>query len=101
MAERTVPAVLQISSAPSRTAYDAVDRIAGIDIGRPSGLIVHAAAEQADGKVLIVDVWESDAAMDAFERDRLVPAFAALPADPRGVMPERPVRHPAFVVVKG
>lgn len=101
MAEHAVPAVLQVSSAPSRAAYDAVDRVAGIAVGRPSGLIVHAAAEQADGKVLIVDVWESDAAMDAFERDRLLPAFAALPADPRGVMPERPVRHPAFVLVKG
>jgi hypothetical protein len=101
MAEHAVPAVLQVSSAPSRAAYDAVDRVVGIAANRPAGMIAHAAAEQADGTVLIVDIWESGPAMEAFEHDRLMPAFAGFPEDPRGLMPERPVPHPAFVVVRG
>jgi quinol monooxygenase YgiN len=92
--------VLQVSTAASRAAYEAVERIVRIADDRPAGMIVHAVAEDAGGSVLIVDVWESDAAMDVFERERLLPAFAALPADPRGAMPERPVRHPAFLVVR-
>lgn len=92
--------LIQVSSAPSRAAYDAVEEIVGVAGTRPAGVIVHSAAELADGTVLIVDVWESGEAMDEFERDRLLPAFAQFPAGPAGVMPERPVRHPAFITVR-
>jgi hypothetical protein len=94
-------AILQVSSAPSRAAYDAVHGVLGLTSDRPAGMIVHAAAEQADGSVLIVDVWDSDSAMDTFERDQLFPAFEALPGGPGAAMAQRPVRHPAFEIVKG
>jgi hypothetical protein len=90
-------AVVQVSSAPSRDAYDAVDRVVNLSGNRPAGMLIHAAAEQADGTVLIVDVWESDAAMDAFEVGRLLPAFASMPA---GIMSAAPTRHQAFHLVK-
>jgi quinol monooxygenase YgiN len=89
--------VLQVSTAPSREAYDVVDRVVDLSGDRPAGMLIHAAAEQTDGRVLIVDVWESDEAMDAFERGRLLPAFSAIPAE---VMPDPPTRHQAFHLVR-
>ena len=90
-------AVLLVSSAPSRAAYDAIDSVLDLVGHRPGGMIVHAAAEQADGTVLIVDLWESETAMDAFEQGRLLPAFAAVPSVH---MSEPPIRHDTFQVVK-
>jgi hypothetical protein len=91
-------AFILVSSAPSRPVYDAVDRMVDLSGDRPTGMILHAAAEQADGTVLIVDAWESEEAMDAFERGRLLPAFAAMPGAP---MPVPPTRHPVFHLVRG
>jgi quinol monooxygenase YgiN len=91
-------AVVQVTNAPSRQAYDSMEQAVNVAGERPAGLIVHAAAETEDGSVLIVDVWESDAAMDAFERERLFPAFQA------GGMGELtqalPTRHQAFAIVR-
>lgn len=93
-------AVVQVSNAPSREAYEAIDKLIDLTGNRPPGMVIHAAAEAGDGSVLIVDVWESDAAMDAFERERLFPAFQA------GGMAESmqqspPTRHPTFQLVRG
>ena len=88
-------AILQVSSAPSRAMYEAVDGALGLAADRPDGMLVHAAAEQADGTVVIVDVWETPAAMDAFERDRLFPTFARLERP----MVDPPTRLEAFQVV--
>ena len=90
-------AIVQVTSAPSRAAYDAVQHIVRLDRDRPAGMIVHAAAEQADGSVLMVDVWDSHAAMDAFEHDRLFPAFASMPVNP---MQEPPARLEIFELVR-
>ena len=52
--------------------------------GRPAGgltLIVHAAGE-ADGVWHIVEVWDSEAYADAFDRDVLVPAIEAATGRP-------------------
>jgi hypothetical protein len=57
-------AVLQVSEAPSRAAYDAV--LEALGGARPDGRLLHAAAELPDGRVQIVDVFESGAALDAF-----------------------------------
>ena len=56
--------LLQVSEAPSRRDYDEVVKILGD--GRPAGRLVHAAAELPDGRVQIVDVFESQDAVDAF-----------------------------------
>jgi hypothetical protein len=92
--------VLQVSNAPSRQAYEAIEKSVNLTGNRPPGLLIHAAAETADGGVLIVDVWDSDAAMDACERERLLPAFQA------GGMAESmqqtpPTRHQTFHLVRG
>jgi hypothetical protein len=52
---------------------DAVTEEMGVDTNPPEGLIVHTHYEE-DGRVKILDVWESAALRDAFEADRLRPA---------------------------
>lgn len=56
--------LLQIAYAPNRHAYDSVAEILGA--GRPPGRLVHAAAELPDGRIQIVDVFESQEALDTF-----------------------------------
>lgn len=88
-------AILQLSSAPSRAMYEAVERAVGLDLDRPAGMLVHAAAEQADGTVVIVDLWEEPTAMDVFERERLFPVFARLERP----MVEPPARLATFELI--
>ncbi|MFH1474614.1 MAG: hypothetical protein ABIG85_02015 [Chloroflexota bacterium] len=93
-------AVVQVTNAASREAYEAISKLIDFPGNRPAGLVIHTASEETSGSVLIVDVWESDAAMDAFERERLLPAFQA------GGMAESmqqtpPTRHQTFQVVRG
>lgn len=91
-------ALMMVSNAPSRDAYDAIERLVDVTGDRPPGLLVHSAAETADGTVLVVDIWESDAAMDAFERERLFPAFAV--GGMADAMQAPPTRHVAFSLVR-
>lgn len=69
-------AIVQVSSAPSRAEYEQVLGLVGLDENRPAGLILQTAAEQADGQVQIVTVWESAEAATTFVESRLFPAFA-------------------------
>ena len=92
-------AFIQVSSAPSRDAYMAVEKVLDLAGNRPTGMVLHAASETGDGSVLIVDVWESDAAMDAFERQRLFPALET--GGQAAAMQAPPIRHHAFALVRG
>jgi quinol monooxygenase YgiN len=75
-------AVVLITNAPSREAYEAIDREVGS--AAPHGCIVHTASEVDDG-IRIVDVWESKQHIEEFFQSKLGPAFAKL-----GVEAERP-----------
>lgn len=66
-----------VSEAPSRELYESISERVNLVGDRPRGLILHAAGETPTGTVQIVNVWESRADADAFERDRLLPAFEA------------------------
>jgi hypothetical protein len=88
--------IVMISHAPSRELYETVAAQAHIDAERPAGLIVHTATEMPDGRVRIVDVWESQERVDEFERTRLAPAFAAVGAE--GGPPQREVTEPFHVI---
>lgn len=81
-------AVVLISYAPSREAYDAVGAEAGG--ATPPGCIVHTASE-VDGRVRVVDVWESQQHIDDFFQSTLGPAFARL-----GIEPEQPEMTETF-----
>jgi hypothetical protein len=47
----------------------------GLGAQPPAGLISHVVIEKADGLLRYVDVWESQAAWDAFVSDRLHPVI--------------------------
>jgi hypothetical protein len=65
------------SRADSRAVYESVAGSLDLESNRPPGLILHAASETENGEVELVDVWESAAHMEAFEQQRLFPAFEA------------------------
>ena len=67
-------AIVLTAWAPSRNAYAAVHEQVG---GTAPGLIVHTAS-QVDGKVRIVEVWESRRQFDEFVQTKLGPALAKL-----------------------
>ena len=67
-------AIVLTAWAPSRNAYAAVHEQVG---GTAPGLIAHTAS-QVDGKVRIVEVWESQQQIDEFVQTTLVPALAKL-----------------------
>jgi hypothetical protein len=69
--------VVQVSYAPTRELYEAVQSRLDMAGNRPDGLILHSAAETASGAVEIVDVYESAEHIDAYVRDRLLPTFQA------------------------
>lgn len=92
-------AIVQVSNAASRNAYEAIDRLLDLTSNRPTGMLMHTASENADGSVLLVDVWESDDAMDLFEKERLFPALEA--GGQGAAMQEPPTRHQVFKLVQG
>jgi heme-degrading monooxygenase HmoA len=57
--------------------------------------VLHTAGEGADGTTRIVTVWESAEHAEAFQRDRLFPAFEATGAMGDGPPPE-PERFETF-----
>lgn len=68
-------AVVLISSAPSREAFEAIVN----EVGRtqPPGCIMHTASE-LNGKVRIVETWESRQHIDDFFQTKFGPAFEKL-----------------------
>ena len=67
-------AIVLTAWAPSRNAYEAIHEQVG---GQAAGLIVHTASE-VDGKVRIVEVWESREQFDKFVQTKLVPVLESL-----------------------
>jgi hypothetical protein len=65
--------------------YDRLNAEIGED---PEGLILHTASEK-NGKVRIVDVWESKDAYERFENDVLMPAAGRIGMAPTDGPPPR------------
>jgi hypothetical protein len=89
---RTAMAIVVTAWAPSRNAYEAVHEQVG---GPAAGLIVHTASE-VDGKVRIVEVWESRQYFDEFVQSKLGPALANL-----GVEMDPPELSETFSIERG
>ena len=62
----------------SREEYDRIDQAITDD---PEGLIVHTASEK-DGRIRVIDIWESKDAYQRFERDTLMPAVQGVVSGP-------------------
>ena len=86
-------AIVLITYAPSREAYEALSADTGN--AAPPGCIVHTASE-VDGRVRVVDVWESQEAIDNFFQTTLGPAF-----EKHGIEAERPEMTETFNIERG
>ena len=91
--------VTSVSEAPNRELYESVIEKVNLVGERPTGLILHTAGETATGTVQIVYVWESHADAEAFERNRLFPAFEAAGIIDRVKTSPQPVTTEAFKYV--
>jgi hypothetical protein len=72
--------VLEFSAPDAVNIYHSVNRLLGWDGAPapedlPAGLISHVAGESGD-KLVVVEVWESQAAQGEFMKSQLGPAFA-------------------------
>lgn len=86
-------AVVLTAWAPSREAYEAVGDVVGR--AAPPGCIVRTASA-VDGKVRVVEVWESQQHIDEFFRSKLGPAFQKL-----GVEMDPPELTETFGIERG
>ena len=82
---------ISISDAPSRATYEGVTAHVGLAANPPAGLVLRTAGELDDGRVRIVDIWESERAMLNFSRERLWPALTAAGVDHQEVTGDREV----------
>jgi hypothetical protein len=70
-------AVLLEQTLPEGASMEMLDEVSaemGVDTEPPAGLVVHVHLLQ-NGRVRVVDVWESADAFENFNRDRLEPAL--------------------------
>jgi hypothetical protein len=75
-------AVIMQQVMPAGVPIDMIDAVTeemGADASPPDGMIVHTHFEK-DGRVHIVDVWESADAHQSFVETRLMPAMAKVAA---------------------
>jgi hypothetical protein len=67
---------------PAGVSIDMVDAVTeemGVDSSPPAGMVAHTHYEQ-DGRVHILDVWESVEAHESFAGSRLLPAMGKVAA---------------------
>src|SRR5438093_1372588 len=88
-------AIAVIGDAPNRAMYERVSKMMFPEgVETPAGAIAHYAGELPDGKVCIVDIWESREAYDRFRDEKLVPALQEAGADMSGSGPELALLSP-------
>jgi hypothetical protein len=84
-------AFISISEGPSPATYEEVAGHLDLAHKRPAGLLLHTAGEGRDGRVRIVDIWESEQAMRTFSREQLWPALETAGIDHERITGEREV----------
>jgi hypothetical protein len=77
-------AILAIVTGRGVTAamYDALRKQVNWEADHPAGGVFHAAGLDANGDLHVADVWDSQAAFEAFVSGRLGPAFGKLGIPP-------------------
>lgn len=88
-------AVAMVSYADSRSEYESVSVLDP----RPDGLLAHAASELPDGRVQILDIWESKEAGEAFTFGVLFPAFEKAGQLAQITAGEQPVAYETFDLI--
>jgi hypothetical protein len=68
--------------------YDAVNQKLDVQGAPPSGLQIHAAGKADDGRMRIIEVWDSRQSWDQFNEQRLTPAIAEVTGVPADQIPQ-------------
>jgi heme-degrading monooxygenase HmoA len=99
-------AVVVISKVPEgtpREAFEAVSKDVDAQNNPPPGLLVHTAVER-QGRIVVIDVWDSEQEFRTFEDQRLRPAIEKVMTDmgapTDGPPPEQEVLE-AFDLARG
>jgi len=79
---------------------DEVTREMGVETDPPRGLIVHTHFED-DGRIRVIDVWDSEEAFNAFQEDTLMPAMGKVAAEHGMDMSQVPQPVTTFRTVHG
>jgi hypothetical protein len=67
--------------------YDAVNEELDVQGAPPTELQFHAAGKGDDGRMRIIEVWDSRAGFDRFNEERLSPAIAKVTGMPAAELP--------------
>ena len=79
---------------------DGVTREMSADTDPPAGLIVHTHFEE-DGRIRVVDVWDSQEAYESFAESRLMPAMQKVAAGQGMDMSQAPQLETSILQVHG
>jgi hypothetical protein len=94
-----VPVSVVVDFEATIEEYDAVNEKMDARANPPEGLIVHTGADLGDGKIRVMDIWESAQAYGKFAETRLGPAIMEV------VGPDAPQVQPQITelhdVIKG
>jgi len=95
---------VSIGHAPNREMYDAVNQAMndanGGEMPMSPGLIVHTASELDDGRIQIVQVWESGEAEQNFVDNFLMPAFQKVGVPEEAMAAGTPERTETFELMR-
>jgi quinol monooxygenase YgiN len=72
----------------------------GVENDPPAGLVVHTHFEE-NGRVRVVDVWDSQEAYESFQQSRLMPAMQKVAADHGQDLSQGPQPETSVVTVHG
>jgi len=101
--EASMTVLMTMDLPVQRADLEAVSSAMGVRENPPAGLIVHVMSETSNG-VHVVDIWESKAAFDKFNDDRLMPTMQKVMAERNISMdgpPPVPTFDEAFDMVRG
>jgi hypothetical protein len=101
--EAAMPVLMMMDLPVRRGDLEAVSEDMGVHENPPDGLILHVMTETTNG-VHVTDVWESQAAFEAFRDAKLMPSMQKVLTE-RGVpmdgAPPEPSFDEAFDLVRG
>jgi hypothetical protein len=79
---------------------DDVTREMGVESDPPAGLVLHTHFEE-DGRIRVVDVWDSREAYEEFQQSRLMPAGEKVMANRGMQLPDMPQPDMSILPVHG
>jgi hypothetical protein len=76
-----MPVVVITTFDATREQYDAVNAKLNAESDPPQGGLVHTGGQLSDGRMRVIDVWESESDWESFRENRLGPAVQEVGGD--------------------